>query len=162
MILLERERAQAPATTTSADTADPGWPGDLSQLAVLSRREEGEVLLIEVVPRRTSATCPGCGASTSAIHERRLQQKQDLGVDGKRVVLLLNRRRFRCQDCRKVFTEPDDVCGWRRRTTARFRYYLREQAGTQPMKRIARREGVSRDTVRRAIAEMRGCAEARG
>ncbi len=81
-----------------------------------------------------------------------MQQKQDLGADGKRVVLLLNRRRFRCRECDKVFTEPDDICGWRRRATARFRRYLREQAGDQSMKRIARRE-VSRDTVRRAVAE---------
>lgn len=129
------------------------WPNGLSQLTILSQRQEGEVLLVEVVSRRTSAVCPSCGASTSAVHERRLQQKQDLGADGKRVVLLLNRRRFRCRECDKVFTEPDDICGWRRRTTARFRRYLREQAGDQSMKRIARREGVSRDTVRRAVAE---------
>ncbi len=162
MVLLERGQAQASTATTVSDPAGAGWTGDLSQLAVLNRREEGEVLLIEVVPRRTSANCPGCGASTSAIHERRLQQKQDLGVDGKRVVLLLNRRRFRCRECNKVFTEPDDICGWRRRTTERFRRHLREQAGTQPMKRIARREGVSRDTVRRAVAETRDGAGSSG
>lgn len=135
-----------------ADAAD-GWPNGLSQVTILNQREEGEVLLIEVVSRRTTAVCPRCTATTSTIHERRLQQKQDLGANGKRVVLLLNRRRFRCRQCDKVFTEPDDVCGWRRRTTARFRRYLREQAGEQSMKRIARREGVSRDTVRRALAE---------
>ena len=138
---------------TPAVDAASAWPNGLSQVTVLNQRQEGEVFLIEVVSRRTTATCPQCGASTSTIHERRLQQKQDLGADGKRVVLLLNRRRFRCRQCDKVFTEPDDICGWRRRTTARFRRYLREQAGEQSMKRIARREGVSRDTVRRALAE---------
>jgi transposase len=155
MVLLERERT-TPASTArpaKADTSGDGWPGDLSQLAILSRHEENGFILIEAVSRRTAALCPRCGASTSSIHERRLQQKQDLAAGGKRVVLLLTRRRFRCQDCGKVFTEPDDVCGWRRRTTQRFRRHLKEQAGRQPMKRIARREGVSRDTVRRAAKE---------
>ena len=151
MALLQRERTDRGAPTTP--TGETAGPDGLGQLAVLNQREQGDVLLVEVVSRRTSALCPACGTTTTAIHERRVQQKQDLGRDGKRVVLLLNRRRFRCRDCGKVFTEPDDTCGWRRRTTARFRRYLKEQAGAQPMKRIARREGVSRDTVRRAAAE---------
>lgn len=129
--------ARDAARATSGETL---WPNGSSQLTVLDQWQEGEVLPIEVVARRTLAACPDCGAHTSAVHERRLQQKQDLGADGKRVILLPNRRRFRCRACDKVFTEPDDVCGWRRRTTARFRRYLREQATDQSIKRIARLE----------------------
>lgn len=153
MALRERERTPIPDPPPAPDSAAADWPGDLSQLAILRRHEDHEFVLIEAVPRRTEAPCPRCGVTTSSIHERRLQQKQDLNANGKRVVLLLSRRRFRCQECGKVFTEPDDICGWRRRTTRRLRHRLREQARTQTLKQVARREGVSRDTVRRAFAE---------
>jgi len=43
----------------------------------------------------------------------------------------------------KVFTEPDEVCGWRGATTRCFRAQLAEGARWQPVKRVAEKEAVS-------------------
>jgi transposase len=46
---------------------------------------------------------------------------------------MLLKRRFRCEACQAVFTEPDTVCGRRRRTTRRLRQYIGTQALNQPL-----------------------------
>lgn len=98
--------------------------------------------------------CPNCERGTGKVHDRREQAKGDVALGGRRVVLVLVRRRFRCTSCSKVFTEPDELCGWRRRLTVRFREHLYEEAGHGTVKRVACKAGVSEDTVRRAFVEI--------
>jgi transposase len=68
-----------------------------------------------------TAACPHCQTSTGQVHARRLQRKRDQDWQGRAVWLVLERRRFRCWRCDRVFSEPDPVCGSRRRTTRRRR-----------------------------------------
>ena len=64
------------------------------------------------------------------------------------MILVLHRRRFRCPECGKVFTEPDEVCGWRRRTTERLRQQLYEEVRHQTVKQVASNYGVGQRFVR--------------
>ena len=52
-------------------------------------------------------------------------------------MLVLLKRRFRCLTCRRSFTEPDQACGRRRRTTKRLREYLGKQACSRPVSHVA-------------------------
>ncbi len=45
------------------------------------------------------------------MHQWHLQHKRDAKLWGKEVWVALFKRRFRCRQCRKVFTEADPVCG---------------------------------------------------
>lgn len=54
-------------------------------------------------------TCPCCGAKTKRIHDYRLQEVQDIPLQGKQVILVLRKRRYLCPSCRKRFTEPYPV-----------------------------------------------------
>ncbi len=69
------------------------------------------------------------------------------------MILVLHRRRFRCPQCHKVFTEPDEVCGWRRRTTQRLRQELYEQVRHQTVKQVANLYGVGQRFVRECFAK---------
>ena len=71
----------------------------------------------------------------------------------KTVLLRLIKRRFRCLFCGKVFTEPDDVFGPRRRSSYRFREYLGQESLHQTVRRTARKEGVGEGLVRSCVAE---------
>ena len=51
-------------------------------------------------------TCPCCGAKTKRIHDYRLQEVQDIPLQGKQVILVLRKRRYLCPSCHKRFTEP--------------------------------------------------------
>lgn len=100
-------------------------PLDLPQVRVLSQEGlPGEGIAVRVVLRPEVRSCPACGRLTGKVHDREEQAKGDVSLGGRRLLLLLVKRRFRCPFCKKVFTEPDEVCGWRRRLTKRFRNEL--------------------------------------
>lgn len=65
-----------------------------------------------------------------------------MSLRGHPVELILLKRRFRCLRCRKSFTEQDTACGWRRKTTARWREAIGKQACTQPVAHVASAAGV--------------------
>ena len=66
---------------------------------------------------------------------------------------MLMKRRFRCPLCGKVFTEPDEAFGLRRRSSYRFREYLGWEALHQRVRRTAQKEQVGEGLVRRCVAE---------
>jgi len=125
----------------------------LPQLRVLKQEELEDHFEVTVIYRRENAICPRCGKVASKEHDRRPQSKQDRKLRDKVVFLTLMKRRFRCLWCGKVFTEPDEVFGLRRRSSHRFREYLGQEALHQTVKRTARKEKVGEGLVRRCVAE---------
>ncbi len=126
---------------------------ELPRLQILDQRELADHFGVVVMYRQDKAICPKCGQITNKEHDRRPQRKKDRMLRDKEVFLILMKRRFRCPSCGKVFTEPDTVCGWRRRSTQRFREYLGEEALHQTVKRVAQKEGVGEGRDRRCVAE---------
>lgn len=125
----------------------------LPQLKILEQREFDNCIEATVVYRRDEVTCPRCGKVTTKVHDRRRQNKQDRRLRDKAVFLTLIKRRFRCLWCSKVFTEPDEVFGPRRRSSYRFREYLGQEALHQTVRRTAGKEKVGEGLVRRCVAE---------
>jgi len=125
----------------------------LPQLKILWQKELEGHIEVTVIYRRGEATCPRCGKVTHKEHDRRRQQKQDRRLRDKVVFLTLMKRRFRCLWCGKVFTEPDEVFGSRRRSSYRFREYLGQEALHQTVRRTAQKERVGEGLVRRCVAE---------
>jgi len=117
----------------------------LPQLRILWQKELDDHFEVMVIYRRDEATCPRCGRMTTKEHDRRLRDKV--------VFLTLMKRRFRCLWCGKVFTEPDEVFGSRRRSSHRFREYLGQEALHQTVRRTAQKEKVGEGLVRRCVAE---------
>ncbi len=125
----------------------------LPQLRILKQKELKGHFEVIVIYRRGEVTCPRCGKVTTKEHDRRQQSKQDRGLRDKVVFLTLMKRRFRCFWCGKVFTEPDEIFGFRRRSSHRFREYLGQEALHQTMKRITQKEEVGVGLVRRCVVE---------
>ena len=123
------------------------------QLRILWQKELEGHIEVTVIYRRGEATCSRCGMVTHKEHDRRSQQKQDRRLRDKVLFLTLMKSRFRCLWCGKVFTEPDEVFGSRRRSSYRFREYLGQEALHQTVRRTARRETVGEGLVRRCVAE---------
>ncbi|TRZ95223.1 MAG: ISL3 family transposase [Dehalococcoidia bacterium] len=125
----------------------------LPQLKILGQKEMESHFEVTVIYRRGEARCPRCGKVTVKEHDRRQQCKQDRRLRDKTVLLTLIKRRFRCLFCGKVFTEPDEVFGPRRRSSHRFREYLGQEALHQTVRRTAQKEIVGEGLVRRCVAE---------
>lgn len=125
----------------------------LPELEILDQKELETQFEITVAYRPKKAVCPRCGQTTNKVQDRRRQSKQDRRIRDKPVFLNLIKRRFRCLWCGKVFTEPDEVFGKRRRSTSRFREYLGQEALHQTIKRTADKEQVGEGLVRKCVTQ---------
>lgn len=69
--------------------------------------------------------CPRCAVKSYSVHDRRWVSVQDQPIRGSGVYLRILKRRFRCPQCKKVFTEP--IPGVRKgfKTTERYRRGIR-------------------------------------
>ena len=135
-----------PSQHTTAETANSEAilvPLDLEELHIVSQQWLANgTIRVEVMATTTQATCPHCQKRCVKIHDTRPRKKRDIALRGHPVELIVLKRRFRCLGCRKSFTEPDTVCGWRRKTTVRLREALGKQACTQPVAHVAKAAGV--------------------
>ncbi len=125
----------------------------LPGVKVLEVKEEEQWIEVLGQYREPEVDCPRCGHSTWQVHQWHLQRKRDARLWRKTVWLALLKRRFRCRNCHKVFTEPDPVCGARRRTTARLRDTVAGWANEATVRAVARVEGVSEGLVERSWVE---------
>ena len=125
----------------------------LPGLKVLGVEEGPRRIEVAAQCREEEMACPRCGRSTWQVHQWHVQRKRDAKLWGKEVWLVLFKRRFRCRQCRKVFTEPDPACGARRRTTGRLRETVARRAREATVRSVAREEGVSEGLVERSWLE---------
>ena len=125
----------------------------LPELEILGQIELEDHFKVTVRYRRDKVGCPICGSMMVRKHGSTFQHKKDRKLGDKIVVLTLEKRRFRCLSCGKVFTEPDDVFGLRRQSSYRFREYLGQEALHQTVRRTAQKEMVGEGLVRRCVAE---------
>ena len=118
-------------------------PLDLDGLHIVNQHWLANgTIRVEVIATTTQATCPHCHKQCVKIHDTRPRKKRDRALREHRVEVILLKRRFRCLQCRKAFTEPDRACGWRRKTTARLREEIGTLACTQPLSHVATATGV--------------------
>ena len=125
----------------------------LPELEILYQRELADHFEVTVMYRSMVTPCPQCGRIASKKHDEREQRKRDRRLRDKGVLLVLIKRRFRCHCCGKVFTEPDELFGPRRRSSGRFREYLGQEALHQTVRRTAQKEKVGEGLVRRCVAD---------
>lgn len=79
--------------------------------------EEGKGLILKVGFLRRYGRCPLCRKTSSNIHSRRKQRILPMVSLGEKIYLELQRRRFRCKFCKKVFTETiDGLRRWQRKS----------------------------------------------
>lgn len=130
-------------------------PLGLPETAVISQ-EINVGGALRVVVRRTSEQerCPRCGHLASKRHDARPRLKADVPIGEHAVTLVVIRRRFRCFTCRRPFSEPEPICGPRRRLTSRLRERLGDACRERPVEHLAEEFGVSPTTVRRARREV--------
>ncbi len=91
---------------------------------IVDRHEVGpDYLIVHAHGREASGTCPGCGTMSSSVHSRYIRSPRDFPAYGRRLMIRLTARRFRCSVSlcdRKTFVEqfrPDVIASRARRTS---------------------------------------------
>lgn len=118
------------------------WP---NRIVVLKDRIELEVKLTLEKP-----SCSKCEKMSAHIHDQKRIPVRDLSCFGKKTILLVPRRRFKCSKCKFVFTERLPFLGFGNSFTSRYEEYLFKESKGRSHVSVAEREGIS-DTVVRKV-----------
>lgn len=110
---------------------DPNWQSNnqlivLPELKILTHGQSNKFRYNYQCSKESDyEICPKCAVKSYSVHDRRWVHVKDQPVRGMGVKLQILKRRFRCPNCKKVFTEP--VSGIRKgfKTTERFRRGLK-------------------------------------
>jgi transposase len=129
---------------------------------IVDRHEiAADCLIMHAHGAAVAGTCPGCGSVSALIHSRYIRSAGDLPAHGRRLMIRLTARRFRCcaGTCdRKTFAErfSDNVIAVRAQRTCRLDRLIHSVGvalGGKPGKRLAERLSipVSADTLLRLL-----------
>ena len=84
----------------------------------IEKEENNLIIYLEI--ERKSQNCICCGTATDTIHDYRLQKIKDIPAFGKKVGIMLRKRRYRCPHCGKRFHENNSFLPRYRRMTNRL------------------------------------------
>ena len=120
---------------------------NLPGIEVEDYRDFSSQLILEVEAVTTQATCPRCEQISCHLHQNHWYLARDLSISGRTVFLKVNRRQFKCQTCKKPFSEALDFIGERRRYTDRFAEMIVKQVIHSDPHNVARNNGLTDDEV---------------
>ena len=98
--------------------------------------------------------CPVCGSMNIVHFGRRENQYRDMNRYGKMVGLIINKQRYRCNDCGDVFARDNyESLHESFRMTKRLYKYIQEQSLNRPFNNVAAELGITDTTVKRVFDE---------
>jgi transposase len=81
---------------------------NLPGVIVEDYKQTAETLILVVNSQTKTANCPLCGQCSHHLHQNYRYLVRDLPMGDREVILRVNRRRFKCKNCRKPFNERLD------------------------------------------------------
>jgi transposase len=73
--------------------------------SISQRQHEGIGIILQIEPIGKESICPRCGTKSHRVHQNHRYIVKDLPWGEKPVFLEINRRQFKCEKCRKPFSE---------------------------------------------------------
>ena len=93
----------------------------LSDVKVISHRlHTGIGMILQIEQEKSFSTCPKCGTTSHKLHQNHRHIIKDLPFGEKEVFLEINRRQFKCGQCKKPFSEDLDFVKKKRTYTKRL------------------------------------------
>lgn len=92
--------------------------------------------------------CPACRGGNLSGHGRNKQEFMDVPIHGKRTLIEIDRRRFRCKDCGKTLFSSLPDMDEKRLATRRMVSYVEERCLRDTFAALSREIGVDEKTVR--------------
>jgi transposase len=93
------------------------------------------------------ATCHRCGQVSKPLHSNQGYWVRDLPQSNRKVWLIVNRRRFKCGNCGKHFSEDLNFVGRRKKYTNRYALRITEQVIHSDVHNIAQSNQLTHEEV---------------
>jgi len=123
---------------------------------ILYIKENEYDYLIKVESISPFSYCPKCFTADKQGFGKKQVLYMDLPIHGKRVGILVNKKRFRCKKCGGTFFETLDMMSGKRQMTKRLLEYIEKQSLKRTNVSIAKEVGIDEKTVRNIISDFIG------
>ena len=118
----------------------------LPEFKVVNRKEVDNNYLFTVEPVDDQPNrCPECGHSKLYVHKYVKLRARDMEINGHKVGIIINTKRYRCKNCRSVVAKPFNSLDGR--LTKRLRDEIRRQSFRENFLTIAERYDLSTPTI---------------
>jgi transposase len=104
--------------------------------------------------KNKKATCPRCRLESDKLHQNHRHLVKDLPISGQPVYLQVNRRQFKCNNCRKPFSEELDFVASKRTYTKRLAENILEQLKEGDILNVSRRNDGTEEEIQRMIEDI--------
>lgn len=127
---------------------------DLKEIKVISHRQYknlGIILQVESISR--DAICPRCRTKSHRLHQNHKYTIKDLPLGEKQLFLEINRRQFKCNKCKKPFSEDLDFVRKRRTYTKRLARRIIQEVLDSDIHSVASKGIVTTDEIKRILKD---------
>ncbi|CBN53926.1 ISL3 family transposase [Kamptonema sp. PCC 6506] len=120
---------------------------NLPKVLVENSQQTEDTLIIFVKSDKKTALCPRCGQKSHRLHQNQRHLVKDLPIGNREVVLSVNRRRFKCKNCQKPFSEILDFVPEKKSFTYRYAEAITQQVIHSDLKNVAHNNGLTAEEV---------------
>jgi transposase len=120
---------------------------NLPGVIVEDYKQTGETLILVIKSQKTTASCPVCSQSSHHLHQNYRYLVRDLPIGNKEVMLRVNRRRFKCKNCRKPFNESLAFLEKKKNFTKRYAQSIAEQVVHSDINNVAKNNKLTEEEV---------------
>ncbi|WP_149989823.1 transposase family protein, partial [Microcystis aeruginosa] len=118
------------------------------------RHLENIGIVFRIESKNQKVICPRCGLESDKLHQNHRHLVKDLPISGQPVYLQVNRRQFKCDNCRKPFSEELDFVASKRTYTKRLAENILEQLKEGDILNVSRRNDVTEEEIQRMIEDI--------
>ena len=123
----------------------------LQDLIITKVEDNEQELHIYGEMKRKTHKCPCCGELTDKIHDYREQEIKDIPSFGKKTIIHLHKRRYRCQCGKRFFEDNNFLPRYHRMTNRLSAYIINELSSEVSFTFVAKKVELSTTTVTRVF-----------
>lgn len=120
---------------------------NLPGVIVENEIQTAETLILTVKSSKKTVICPRCGQTSHRLHQNQGHLVRDLPISNREVILKVNRRRFKCINCQKPFSETLDFVGKKKNFTYRYAETITQQVIHSDISNVAKNNKLTEDEV---------------
>jgi transposase len=120
---------------------------NLPGVIVENKKQIGETLIFAVKSENKTAVCPQCGQASHRLHQNQGIMVRDLAISDQEVILRVNRRRFKCENCQKPFSETLDFVEKKKNFTHRYAESIAKQVIHSDINNVAKNNKLTEEVV---------------
>lgn len=132
---------------------------NIDGVKVISHRQyKGVGVILQIESIKMESVCPRCGTRSYRLHQNHRHIIKDLPLGEQQLFLEVNKRQFKCEKCKKPFSEELDFVDSRRKYTKRLANKTIEEVLESDIHSVSKKGNVTtaiyRKNVKRCIKKI--------